>query len=132
MFEKVIAGMGLFPEPTGWPDKPPPAVEKFHVSVEPARFDVILTGAVGEPSQRVCCRGALVICGVGYTVTTMVSLTPAQAFPTVGVMIISPTMALSELLIGAFQATKFPCPEDGIPIFVLELVHVKEAPAGIL
>ena len=61
MFEKVIAGMGLLPEPTGCPDKPPPAVEKFHVSVDPARFEVIFTGAVGEPSHRVCWRGAFVI-----------------------------------------------------------------------
>jgi hypothetical protein len=50
----------------------------------------------------------------------------------VGVTIINPTMGLIELLIGAFQATKFPCPEAGIPIFVLELVQVKEAPAGML
>ena len=60
------------------------------------------------------------------------SLTPAQAFPMVGVIMIKPTMGFTVLFIGAFQGTKFPCPEAGIPIFVLELVQVKDAPAGIL
>jgi hypothetical protein len=50
----------------------------------------------------------------------------------VGVTIIKPTMGFTVVLIGAFQETKFPCPEAGIPIFVLELVQVKEAPAGML
>ena len=61
LFEKVIAGIGLLPEPVGCPDKPPPAVKKFHVRVDPRRLDVILTGAEGPPSQSVCCNGAFVI-----------------------------------------------------------------------
>jgi hypothetical protein len=61
LFEKVIAGIGLLPEPIGCPDKPPPAVEKFHVRVDPRRFDEIFTGAEGAPSHSVCCNGAFVI-----------------------------------------------------------------------
>ena len=61
LFEKVIAGIGLLPEPTGCPDKPPPAVKKFQVRADPRRFDVIFTGAEGAPSHSVCCKVAFVI-----------------------------------------------------------------------
>jgi hypothetical protein len=129
----LIAITGKFPDPA--------AVNPvmFGVLAAPVQAKVVPTGegaqvttVVLAPEQMACVKEALVMVGVGLTVTENVEGVPGQLLK-VGNTEMVPTIVpgvLLLVLLGAVHGEICPAPDTPKPIFALVFVHVKVAPTG--
>jgi hypothetical protein len=100
--------------------------------VVPTGEGVQVTAVVFVPEQMACVNEALVMVGVGLTVTENVEGVPGQLLK-VGNTVIVPTIVpgvLLFVLLGAVHEAICPDPDTPMPILVLVFVQVKVAPTG--
>jgi len=72
------------------------------------------------------------IVGIGKIVTVKLIGVPTHEYTEDGVTTIFPVILLPVVLAGAIHIGILPVPLAAIPMSVLELVHVKEEPGGLL
>ncbi len=101
-----------------------------HVKLAPEGVLVKLCNGIESPGQKYRFETTLVS-GVGLIVTVKIMGVPGQPAK-VGVTVIVPTTFIPVILAGAVQLVILPFPETGFPILVLEFVHAKLAPLGLL
>lgn len=123
----VAVKAGTLPVPLA--PKPIAVFEFVHANVAPAGVLAKEFNGAASPGQKVKLASG-VTTGNGFTVIVKLMVAPTQV-PIVGVavmvLVIGPAVAFV-----AVNAGMFPLPFAASPIPVLELVHVKVAPAGVL
>jgi len=117
----------IFPVPL--PGKPIEGLEFVHANVPPGGVLVKFRAGTTAAGHTVISAGTETV-GIEYTVMVYVEGVPTQVF-TVGTTDIDPEM-FEELVFVAVNGCMLPVPPDARPIAVLELVHEKVPPDGIL
>ncbi len=125
--ELVAVNVGTFPVPEL--ASPMAVLEFVHVKVPPAGTVAKLEAGIASALHTVIFAGTTAV-GVGLTTMLYVDEVPGQLL-TEGVTVIVPVIGLDPAFVAVNEGT-FPVPPEPNPILVLELVHMKVPPAGIL
>ncbi len=125
--ELVALKEGTLPEPDD--ANPIEVIEFVHVSVPPVGTVGQLVAGTITVLQTAKLAGTLTV-GVGLTVIVYVEAVPAHPL-TVGVTVMVALIGAVPGLVAVNEAI-FPVPLEANPIAVLEFVHVKVPPTGVL
>ena len=132
MFDPVPLGGAVQDEifPLPLTTSPIAVLEFVHAKVEPAGLLTKFPILIGAPGQTAILDISETV-GFGYIVTVKVIGVPVQPLR-VGVTVIVPTIFTPEAFAGAVHEEIFPLPLATSPIAVLEFIHAKVEPIGLL